>query len=175
MASTSRRSSRQALTTHVTDSSNSNIIFLNLLKISPDTRFALTRRCRTMSVDGAAPCRRLGPSSTFAGVDIDDVVQNAVVTDIDAEQRRSILTDVVIILDFQVLLSLGVRAVEGGGDSSAAAMATRSSDGPDGRPCPPAPFLNGARWWRLAMSTPEDEDSASDTDLQSNREEKLEI
>jgi len=169
MASTSRRSSRQALTTHVTDSSNSNIIFLNLLKISPDTRFALTRSSGTLGVNGVAPGRLGRGSSTVTGVgvdidDVDVVVRNAVVTDIDAKQRRSILTDVVIILDFQVL-SLGVRAVEGG-DSSAAAMATRSSDG---RPCPPAPFLNGARWWRLAMSTPEDEDSASDTDLQCNR------
>jgi len=106
--------SRQALTTHVTDNSNSNIIFLDLLKISPDTRFALTRRCGTLSVEGAAPCRRLGPSSTIAGVDIDNIVRNAVVTDIDAEQRRSILTDIVIILYFQVLrLRLGVRAMEG--------------------------------------------------------------
>ena len=115
MASTSRRSSRQSLTTHVTDSSNSNIIFHNLLKISLDTRFALTRSSGTLGVHGVAPGRLGCGSSTVAGVDIDDVVVwNAIITDINAEQRCSILTDIVIILDFQVLLSLGVRAVEGG-------------------------------------------------------------
>ena len=50
-----------------------------------------------MSVGGATPCRRRGPFTTIAGIDIDDVVRKATVTDINAKQRSSILTDVIVV------------------------------------------------------------------------------
>jgi hypothetical protein len=48
-----------------------------------------------MCAGGASPCRHCGPSTTVVGIDID---RNRAVTDIDTEQRGSVLTDVVIVL-----------------------------------------------------------------------------
>jgi len=60
-----------------------------------------------MSVGGAAPCCHRGPSTTVAGtglgIDINNVIRNVAVTDIDTEQRRSVLTDVVVVLHFQLV------------------------------------------------------------------------
>jgi hypothetical protein len=57
-----------------------------------------------MSVGGVSP-------STTVAIDINDVVRNAVVTDIDTEHRRSVLKEVVVVLDFQLVHE--VVAVEG--------------------------------------------------------------
>jgi hypothetical protein len=48
-----------------------------------------------MCAGGANPCHHRSPSTTVAGIDID---RNRAVTDIDTEQRGSILTDVVVVL-----------------------------------------------------------------------------
>ena len=67
-----------------------------------------------MSVGGASPYRCRGPSTSVAGTNIDDVDWNVAVTDIDTEQRHCVFTDVIAILDFQLIrLHLGVKAMEG--------------------------------------------------------------
>jgi hypothetical protein len=72
-------------------------------------------------------------------VDIDRVLA---ITKIDTEQLGCILADVVVVLDFQLLLGLGVLAVSVVGIASATTgMVTAPEGGPDGRPWPLPPAL----------------------------------
>jgi hypothetical protein len=56
----------------------------------------------------ASPCRRRGPFTTVA---VDDININWAVTDIDAEQSGSVLTDVVVILELSLVLIITEKLI----------------------------------------------------------------
>jgi hypothetical protein len=64
-----------------------------------------------MSASGASPCRHRGASTTVAGIDINDVIPNSAITEIDTEQPDSVITDVIVILDFQVEVIVAIEGI----------------------------------------------------------------
>jgi hypothetical protein len=143
MASAISRNSRILSTTVFTDSTNANGTFLYLGEVLPDLRFVLTSF-----------------SWSVIGVRVLDINIDGC-TEVNAE-GGSILTEVVIILDLQVVVraTVGVITVDCSRPPRCETTTT------PGRPAPasPAPSLDDRFGGGLAMSTPVEEvDLASDT------------
>ena len=99
MPSASNRPSTVTRTTVFTDGPHSNFILLNLMEVIPNIRNFLTRGGRgSMSVSGD-----LNSTITVVAIEIDGLVA-VTVTEIDAEQTGCVITQVVVILDFQLLV-----------------------------------------------------------------------
>jgi hypothetical protein len=155
MASAISRNSRVLSTTVFTDSTNANGSFLYLGEVLPDLRFVLTSF--SWSVIGVR----------VLDIDIDGC------TEVNAE-GGNILTEVVIILDLQVVVraTVGVTIVDCNWPPRCETMRCETTTTP-GRPAlgrlaptSPAPSLDDRFGGVLAMSTPAKEvDSASDTSM----------